>query len=91
MTREELTQKKQMFPTGIEPAHPASEARALSTELRELSPYYTIPTNDSQVFFAQNHSISLASYLPPSADNATYYNQSYRQWLFISMYNVPNV
>src|SRR5213080_590805 len=33
---------KKTFPTGIEPAHTASEADALSTELRELHHEYTI-------------------------------------------------
>ena len=33
------------FPTGIEPAHTASEADALSTELREHRVDYTIKVN----------------------------------------------
>src|SRR5258708_25635550 len=36
------------FPTGIEPAHTASEADALSTELREHRVDYTIKVNDLQ-------------------------------------------
>src|ERR1700730_8109444 len=37
------------FPTGIEPAHTASEADALSTELREHRVDYTIKVNDLQL------------------------------------------
>lgn len=43
---------KYMFPTGIEPAPSASEAGALSTELRELHPKYTTYVNISLVFSA---------------------------------------
>src|SRR5438874_4551133 len=46
---------KKTFPTGIEPAHTASEADALSTELRELHHEYTITVKIFQNISAEKN------------------------------------